>query len=220
MARKPHPSSVLKTLPDEDQAALYDYLRGKTLAEGVQWLFSNNGVRTNDSSLSDWRSWYAMTQEINAWNTDVEELKQLLRTDSTIDPNLIPKIGEAVFISRAAKQGDAKTFAAVASIIQRHKELENQQHAHSDRMQLEDKKLKRKDRGLDQAEKKLAQAERRIAALEAQAEAAKKTAEKAKEALKSGGMDEATRQQLMEEMDRMILGTTAAKAKVKEQEAT
>jgi hypothetical protein len=177
MARKPHPSSVLKTLPDEDQAALFEFLRDKTLKEGVAWLFSNNGVRTNDTSLSDWRAWYAMTQEIGAWNADVEELKQLLRTDATIDPNLIPKIGEAVFISRAAKQGDAKTFAAVAGIIQRHKELENQQLAHSDRMQLEDKKLKRKDRGLDQAEKKLAQAERKLSMLEAKLGAANEAME-------------------------------------------
>lgn len=172
--RKPLPSAVLKNLPDVDQAALYEFLRstgpdgkGKTLAEGVKWIFSNNGVRTNDTSLGDWRAWYQMRQEINGWNSEVEELKQLLHTDATIDPNLIPKIGEAVFINRAAKLGDAKTFAAVASIIQRHKELENQQAAHIDKMQLEDKKLKRKDRGLDQAEKKLAQAERKLALLEA-----------------------------------------------------
>ncbi|MDB6005155.1 MAG: hypothetical protein JWR15_2142, partial [Prosthecobacter sp.] len=130
-------------------------------------IISNNGVRTNDTSLGDWRGWYEMRQEISGWNADVEELKQLLRTDAAIDPNLIPKIGEAVFISRAAKAGDAKTFAAVASIIQRHKELESSQAVHHDKMQLEDKKLKRKDRGLDQAEKKLAQAERKLALLEA-----------------------------------------------------
>lgn len=184
MNRKPHPFSVLKNLPDDDQAALFEFLRstgadgkGKTLAEGVSWLFSNNGIRTNDSSLSDWRGWYEMRQEIGAWNADVEELKKLLSTDTAIDPNLIPKIGEAVFISRAAKAGDAKTFAAVASIIQRHKELENNQTVHAAKMQLEDKKLKRKDRSLDQAEKKLAQAERKLALLEAKVGQAKEAME-------------------------------------------
>lgn len=186
MARKPHPSSVLKTLPDDDQAALFEFLRDKTLAEGVQWLFSNNGVRTNDSSLSDWRSWYAMTQEIGAWNSDVEELKQLLRTDATIDPNLIPKIGEAVFISRAAKQGDAKTFAAVASIIQRHKELEANQAAHGDKMKLGRDKLDLQNRDLARKNKEL---EIKVAEFEKQKHAAEVALNKAKG---NGGMTEET----------------------------
>lgn len=220
--RKPHPSSVLKNLPDEDQAALFEFLgsagpdgKGKSLADGVKWLFSNNGVRTNDSSLSEWRGWYAMSQEIGAWNADVEELKELLSTDTAIDPNLIPKIGEAVFISRAAKNGDAKTFAAVAGIIQRHKELESNQAVHADKMQLEDKKLKRKDRGLDQSEKKLAQAERKIQALEEQATQAKLAAQRAKEVLKTGGMDEGMRKQLIAEMDHLILGRPKPQKEVK-----
>lgn len=166
MARKPHPSSVLKTLPDEDQEALFDFLRDKTLEEGVKWLFSNNGVRTNKSSLSDWHGWYSMNQEIGAWQDDVAELQKKLEALGT-DAELIPKIGEAVFISRAAKTGDAKMYATVASVIQRHRELKSQQEQHGDRMQLEDKKLARKDRALQQAERKLEQADRRIALLEA-----------------------------------------------------
>lgn len=168
MLRKPHPSSVLKTLPAEDQAALFEYMSDpkKSLADGVKWIFSNNGVRTSDSSLSEWRQWYKMKSDIEAWNADSEELKEMLSTDSSIDPNLIPKIAEAVFISRAAKTGDARMFATVASIIQRHKELENNQQAHADKMGLEGKKLARKDRSLDQAQEKLEQAERRIQLME------------------------------------------------------
>lgn len=189
MNRKPHPSSVLKTLPDADQEALYDYLRNHTLAEGVQWIFSNNGVRTNDSSLSAWRSWYAMREQIAGWNSEVEELKTLLSTDKAIDQNLIPKIAEAVFISRAAREGDAKTFAAVASVIQRQKELETQQAAHADRMKLEDRKLRRKDRALDQMQTKLDQAERKLQAQEARIRAAEAAMVKA---TSDGGMTEET----------------------------
>lgn len=77
---------------------------------------------------------------------------------------------------------------------------------------------------IEQGEKKLEQAQeliemqlRKIQALEEQSIATKKIAENAKAALNSGGMDEETRHRLMEEMDRMILGTNAAK--VKKQEA-
>lgn len=189
MSRKPHPSSVLKTLSDDDQGALFEFLRTHTLAEGVQWLFSNNGVRTNDTSLSEWRSWYQMRQQIAGWNSEVEDLKSLLSTDQAIDANLIPKIAEAVFISRAAREGDAKTFAAVASVIQRQKELENQQAAHADRMKLESRKLRRKDRQLDQMQTKLEQAERKLQAQEARIRAAEAAMVKA---TGDGGMTEET----------------------------
>ncbi|MFZ2279296.1 MAG: hypothetical protein WAW39_16000 [Prosthecobacter sp.] len=77
-------------------------------------------------------------------------------------------------------------------------------------------RLKQATRSLDQAQQKLEQAERRVKALEEQAAATKLAAEKAKDAIKSGGMDDDTRAKLIEEMDRMILGTTAAAAKKKE----
>lgn len=166
MARKPHPSSVLKTLPDDDQAALFEFLRDKTLAEGVKWLFSNNGLRTNDSSLSDWRGWYQMQRSIQGWSADVEDLKQQL-ADIGTDADLIPKIGEAVFLSKAAKSGDVKTFATVAAITQRHVELKSSQKVHADKMGLEEKKLARKDRALEQAQQKIAQQDRKIVLLEA-----------------------------------------------------
>lgn len=54
--------------------------------------------------------------------------------------------------------------------------------------------------------RKLDQAERRIKALEDQAEAAMRAAQRTKDALKSGGMDDATRERLIAEMDHLILG--------------
>jgi hypothetical protein len=206
MLRKPHPASVLKNLPDEDQAALFEFLRGKSLADGVAWLFGNNGIRTNDSSLGDWRGWYELRQRIYGYNADAEELKRLLGTDTDIDPNLVPKLNEALFLSRAAELGDAKTFAVMAGIMQRDAEMKNQQKAHADKMRLETDKLTRKDRTLDQAERKIVQQERKIAALEKQADAAKRMAERTKEALNSGGMDDATRASLVAEIDHLLLG--------------
>lgn len=166
MPRKPHPSSVLKTLPDDDQAALFDFLREHTLAEGVDWLFSNNGVRTNDSSLSEWRSWYKMSQDIAAWDNDIASLQDQLAGMGT-DPDLIPKIGEAVFISRAAKSGDAKTFATVASVIQRHRELQASQQQHVDKMQVKGKELAQRDKAIAQKDRQIELQKRRIEMLEA-----------------------------------------------------
>lgn len=166
MARKPHPSSALKVLPDDDQAALFEFLRTHTLAEGVAWLFSNNGVRTNDSSLSEWRQWYKMSQDIAAWDNDIASLQEQLAGMGT-DPDLIPKIGEAVFISRAAKSGDAKTFATVASVIQRHRELKTSQQQHEDKMQVKGKELEQRDKTIQQKDRQIELLKRRVEMQEA-----------------------------------------------------
>lgn len=156
MARKPHPSSVLKTLPDDDQAALWEFMsdKKKTLADGVAWIFSNNGVRTSDSSLSDWRGWYEMNHTIESYLSDVEELKLKL-ADIGTDPDLIPKIGEAVFLGKAAKTGDVKMFATVAAITQRHTELKSNQSAHSDKMKIAEKRIKIQAADLERKNKEL-----------------------------------------------------------------
>lgn len=208
MNRKPHPSAVLKNLPPEDQEALFDFLRskgpdgkGRSLADGVKWLFSNNGVRTNDSSLSEWRGWYQLQHDIAGHNALVEDVARELAARQ-VNPDLIPQLSETVFLFKAAKEGDAKTFAAVASLVQRDAELKAQKQAHDDKMNLEDKKLKRKDRSLDQAEKKLAQAERKILALEAQALEASEKLNQLRDPAKA--QDPKMRQLILDEVDRAM----------------
>lgn len=218
MPRKPHPSSVLKTLPDEDQAAIFDFMKAdkkRTLKDGVAFIFSENGVRTSDTSLSDFLGWYEMNHTIDGFLSDVDELKEKLASVGT-DPDLIPKIGEAVFLGKAAKTGDVKMFATVAAVVQRHTELKASQAQHGDKMAIKQKEIEQRDTTIRQKDKQIDMQKRKIEALEAQAAATKKVAENAKEALKSGGMDEAKRKLLMEEMDRMILGTNAARAKKEE----
>lgn len=178
MARKPPPSAVLKTLPDELQAEIYDALQTQTLEQGVAWLAEEKSIKTNKSSLGDWRGWYEMNHTIDGYLSDVDELKLKL-ADIGTDPDLIPKIGEAVFLGKAAKTGDAKMFATVAAITQRHTELKSNQKQHADKMGLEEKKLKRKDRALEQAQQKIAQAERKIALLEAKLKEADDVAQNA-----------------------------------------
>lgn len=123
MPRKPLPSSVLKNLPPEKQEALFDYLAaGKSLAEGVAWLQSEHGVKTNDSSLSDWRAWFAMIRDVDSWNAEAEDFARRLRERGDMPEDLIERAAESVFLSRSMKEGNAKAFVAVANVIHRDRE--------------------------------------------------------------------------------------------------
>jgi len=145
--RKPLPTSKLKTLPEDDQSALFDFLTDATLAEGVAFIAERCQVSTSISAMSEWRAWYAMLRDVRGWNGEVEQLKAALTGDA-LDASLVAKIGEAVFISKASREGDAKTFAAVASIIQRDAEARAQATQHADKLSIQQQKLSLAERDL------------------------------------------------------------------------
>lgn len=211
---KPSPLSFAARLTHEQREELYLLLQTKTLAEGVAWC-DEQGVKTSDSSLSEWLPKYRMIRRIEGFAGAADELAEKLAKRG-VSPDLAPKLAQSVFLLQAAEAEDAETFATMTTIIQRHNELEAKKQQHADTIEIKRTQTKQRDRALAQVQRKLDHAERRVAALEEQAAATKKAAENAKAALKSGGMDEATRLRLMEEMDRMILGTNAAKAKKQE----
>lgn len=130
---------------------------------------------------------------------------QELLADESIDLDAAQRkvVAERLFNLAAAPDICDKTLLKL-----RDQEIKMMQLQH-DKQRLEQAEVK-----LQQAERKLEQAERKIAALEAQAEAAEKAAERAKEVLKGGGMDDATREALLAEVDAIMLGRARPQAKV------
>jgi len=165
--RKPLPSSKLKTLPDADQEALADFLIDATLAEGVGYIKERCQVETSISAMSEWLKWFKMLSDVRTWNGEVEQLKAALTADA-LDSSLVAKIGEAVFIAKASRDGDAKTFAAVASIIQRDAEARAQASQHADKITIQQKKLSLAERDL---ERKLRELEHKLGDLDKTLEA-------------------------------------------------
>jgi hypothetical protein len=120
MARKPLPSAVLKHAPAAVQAALIEFLNGgATLAAGVAWLQKEHGIKSNDSSMSEWRDWYLVMHTIDTWSTEADEFAAKLRERGDMPDDLVARIAEAVFLSRATKDSNPKVFAQIAAIIQR-----------------------------------------------------------------------------------------------------
>lgn len=205
--RKPLPSAVVKNAAPEIQADLFALLQsGKTLAEGVEWLEKTHALKSSITSLSDWRSWYALKRDVRSWNDEAADIMQALRERGDLPADLIERAGEAVFLSRSMREGDAKAFVAVSAVIQRDRESRFEQWKGREEVGI--KKAARKA-----DEKKILLAERRISALERKAAALEAAANRAKDALKGGGaLDDAARAALIEEMDALILGKKKTKA--------
>ncbi len=214
--RKIDPRAKLKTLDADIQSALWDWLMedtSRTLADAVTWIYSKHDIRTDFRRLSEWRAWYARKLEIETAESEAAEIEEALKRSGQYNAAQLEALGNIIFLNRATKTGDAKTFTAVAQVLQGRERLGNEVAAHKDKIEVARDRVKLQGKTLEQTKRRLDQAERKILALEAQAEAAKAAAQRAKDAIKSSGMDEDTRKLLVAEMDHLILGKTKPKPK-------
>jgi hypothetical protein len=229
LTRKPSPRSVLKNLPQEAQDQLGEFLsgtiteaddkgkprtRGRTLAEGVDFAADTLKIKTNDSSLSDWFPWWKMARRMNSLADTADELEREMKTFD-LDPDLAAKIAQRYFLSGAAEDGDAKTFALMSGLIQRHLERKSSEAAHVDKIKIADKTIAAREKSLLITLRRAEAAEKRAAALEEKNRLAIEAANKTKAALKgSGALSDEDRQNLIATMDEILLG----KKKVKKEE--
>ncbi|GAA5137451.1 hypothetical protein GCM10023213_14140 [Prosthecobacter algae] len=194
MARKIHPGAKLKTLDEDIQESLWDWLCDdpkRTLAQAKDWLEDEYQIETRVQRLSEWRGWYARTLEIRTAESEASELEQLLSTKAlTLTPDQISAIGNAVFLNRATKLGDAKTFVQVAGVVQRSQELKASQQGHKDKMSLAERKLKVEGQKLDLEERRVKLLEDKI----------KSADEVMKTAVKKGGLTPETRAAIRAEL--------------------
>lgn len=214
---KPNPRAVLKVMSDAKQAQLRKYMRDHSLADGVAYCEKTLNVSTNDTSLSDWVAWYDMTERINGYNAEAEEFMGMLQKRG-IDEDLVPLLGQTLFLNSAARSGDVKGYAAVANVMQRHFELKASKAAHADKMELGREQVKARRKALAIAMRKLRAAEKRIAALEAKNELMRQAAKNAKGKLAGAAakMTDKQRAELVDAMDEIILGKRRKKAAAEE----
>lgn len=159
-------------------------LQTKTLAEGVAWC-QELGVKTSDSSLSEWFRRYRMIRKVEGYDQAADELAVRLAKRG-IDPLLAPKLAQQVFLLQAAEAEDAETFEAMTKIIHSHLQFEASQQAHADKMTIAEKRLQLQAADLDRKNKEL---QSRLDELERQRAAAEEAITRAN---KDGGMTDET----------------------------
>lgn len=167
--RKVNPRAKLKTLPEDLQSKIFEAVESGTLEDGVKYLAEEMQITIGKSALAEWAAWYRRREWIKDAESDAAEMEDMLkRSGLQLTPDAIAAISNAVFLNRASKMGDAKTFTQVASVIQRSQELKSSQAAHADKMDIAHKKLELartdQERKLKELEMKLADYEKEKAA--------------------------------------------------------
>ena len=167
--RKVNPRSKLKLLPDELQEKLFELVESTSLDATLEYVRDELKIVIGRTALADWAAWYRRREWIKDAESDAAEMEDMLkRSGLQLGPEAIGAIANAVFLNRASKMGDAKTFVATASVIQRSQELQSNQAAHKDKMEIAHLKLelqsKDMERKMKELEMKLADYEKEKAA--------------------------------------------------------
>ena len=156
--RKVHPNAKLKTLAESVQEEIWNWLeedRKRTLAEAVEWMRSRLRIETSVQRLSEWRGWYRRNLEVDQIESEVGEIEAMLRKLGDVPPEKIEAIGNTLFLNRATKAADAKTFTQVAAVVQGRQRIDDARQEHADKMAIAHKRLEQKQADLEIAKRKL-----------------------------------------------------------------
>lgn len=114
--RKPRGDARLKTLPEGEQAALWEYLREHTIEAAVEWL-RGRGVRTSRGSVSEFYAWYGVREVLRANESTVAALlEDLKRARPDISAEALQEAGQMFFSSLAIRQQDAAAWTRVQQV--------------------------------------------------------------------------------------------------------
>jgi uncharacterized protein YcbK (DUF882 family) len=113
MNRKPRADSKLKTLPEERQAAIIEFMSSHKLTETVKSL-REDGLDTSVAALSDFYSWRQLRQQFAEDETTTESLlEQLKREVPNVSDEQLDEIGQRTFSLLSLRRQDLSGFMKV-----------------------------------------------------------------------------------------------------------
>lgn len=101
---------MLKTLPEERQAAVAEYALGHTLAETVAWLGAD-GLRVSRMCVSRWLSWWSWRSQFRGLEADtLDFMEQVRARKPELSEGDVEAFGNDYFQLQALKLNDPKLF--------------------------------------------------------------------------------------------------------------
>ncbi|MGE9266509.1 MAG: hypothetical protein ACQKBY_00310 [Verrucomicrobiales bacterium] len=145
--KKPRADAKLKNLPEEDQELFWRMLNpsdaetpASTLEELGEFIIARYDFDTLSlSTLSEWRSWYALKRRMENARRRAEQTRLELLKDGTLTAEDIERAAQAVFTSETLESGNVKAFVALAKLRLAARQVEIDER----RVQLLEEKAKR-----------------------------------------------------------------------------
>jgi hypothetical protein len=121
--KKPRADSKLKNLPHADQETLWLLMHptdrdtpAYTLEACACHVMLEHGFEPSLSSLSEWRSWFALARRIESAAERSAQVRMELAKDSTITPDDLERIAQTVFTAETLQDSNIKGYVALAKL--------------------------------------------------------------------------------------------------------
>ena len=126
--RKPRADASLKTLPEERQAEIIEYMRSHKLADTRAWL-TEQGITASIGALSGFWSWWnldvRLKHQMKEAATIADELKSVLGTlpQLNLSEEQLNLVAQTAFEVDAVKREDFDQFVALRQLRQKDRRL-------------------------------------------------------------------------------------------------
>lgn len=127
MSRKHRADSNLKTLPEEQQSEIITRLnaKGGSYKAVCEWLRAEWDVATSIGALSEFYSWHQLRTQVKEAESDTQTLQELLSaSEFGLSAQQVQEAGNLMFVMRATKQQDAKSYVAMAKLLLQKQKLD------------------------------------------------------------------------------------------------
>lgn len=105
--RKPRADATLKTLPEERQRQIIDYLRDHSIDETLVWL-RGAGLETSSGALSQFYSWYQLKEQQLRQEARVEGILHRVAERKRVPKEELFQLGQELFATLAIEREDVK----------------------------------------------------------------------------------------------------------------
>lgn len=121
--RKARADSKLKNLPAEAQETMWLLMNptdatvsAATLEDVLVHLQNEHSVECSLSTLSEWRSWYALKLRMERAGERADQARLELAKDKSITPEDLERVAQAIFTAETLEAGNAKAYVQIAKL--------------------------------------------------------------------------------------------------------
>jgi len=114
-SRKPRTDSPLKTLPEERQGEIVEYMKAHSLPETVAWL-RQDGLKTSRTALSDFWSWWHLSEQFRQDEVTTQSLLEQLKAEvPAMSEEQLDELGQRTFSLLSIRNQNLGGFVKVRS---------------------------------------------------------------------------------------------------------
>lgn len=130
--KKPRADSKLKNLPEEIQEGFWELLHPSsadtpayTLEDLGGEIFDKHQISVGLSTLSEWRSWYALKRRMEQATERADQARLELAKSGDYSPEDIERVAQTVFTAETLQAGDVEAYVKLATLGLKRRSLDH-----------------------------------------------------------------------------------------------